>query len=81
LLNLFKKLKFLKTCKGEGVWSGVRIDKLIVPQLVNKSPSFMDPEGFVPFSQESDTGPYSEPDEPNQRLHSHPFLGVIDSVA
>jgi len=41
---------------------------LTVTQLVKKFPTFMDPEGSLPCSQEYATGPYLEPDASSPHL-------------
>ena len=41
-------------------WSRVLLEKLTIPQLVNKFPSFMEPEGSLPQTQEPATRPCPE---------------------
>jgi len=43
-------------------WSRV-LEKLIVAQLIKKSPPFIEPEGLLPCSQDAGTGPYPKSDE------------------
>jgi hypothetical protein len=47
--------------------NSVLYEKLIVTQLVTKSPPFMETESSLPSSQEPATSPHPEPDESNPR--------------
>jgi hypothetical protein len=51
-------------------WSRVLFEKLIVSQLVNKTPPFTEPECTLPCSQGPATGPYTEPDESSPFPHT-----------
>jgi hypothetical protein len=44
-------------------WNRFLFEKLTVPQLVNKFPSFMESEGSLPHSYGPATCPYTEPDQ------------------
>jgi hypothetical protein len=44
-------------------WSQVLLEKPVITQLLRISQYFMEPEGSLPCTQESTTGPYPEPDE------------------
>jgi hypothetical protein len=37
--------------------------KLVITQLVMQFPTFMEPEGSLPYSQDPTSGPYSDPNE------------------
>ena len=50
-------------------WSTVLLEKLTGPQLVKKSPNFLEPEGSLPHSQESGNCPYSEPHRSSPSPH------------
>jgi hypothetical protein len=51
-------------------WSNVFLKKLIVAQIVKKSPPFTKTESLLPCSQEATTGSYPEPDESSQHPHT-----------
>jgi len=41
-------------------WNTVILEKVIVTWIIKNSPSFMESEASIPFSQEPATGPYPE---------------------
>jgi hypothetical protein len=52
-------------------WCRTLFEKQIVTQIVKKYPDFfMEPEGSLPCTQKSATGPYPEPDESSLPLRS-----------
>jgi hypothetical protein len=51
----------------------VHLEELNVAQLLKKFPAYYGTQGSLPCSEESDAGPYPEPDEFNPPLPT-PFL-------
>jgi hypothetical protein len=52
-------------------WSNVLLEKLIVAQLPEKFPPFIERLGSLSCSQEPSTFPYPEPDESNQKTEEY----------
>jgi hypothetical protein len=48
--------------------SRVLLEKVTVPRLVEKFPTFMEPESSLPSSQEATTVPLPEPGQPTPRF-------------
>jgi hypothetical protein len=58
-------------------WSRILFEQLIVTQILEKYPFFMEPEGSLPCSQKPATGPYPEPAESSS---PHPYIKDKDKL-
>jgi len=69
--NIWRPFSTIKrqTVTKQTPWNKILLEKLRVTQLVKKFPTFLEPQGSLPHSQEPTINPYSKPNEP---VHTFP---------
>jgi len=69
-MNKYKNSEVCNLHRELSAWRRDLVAKLIVTQLVEKFPAFYGPEGSLPSSQQSSTGPYTDPDVSSPHLRT-----------